>query len=100
MTTARLFELTVQSADTTQATAAFIADQRRITAALRRGIHGALAARGLSGQFAYAAARVPATARSLQVYASDAAAETIRQLPQVRELKVLSTSSYPLTRSL
>lgn len=100
MTKAHLYNIEIASADVTMKADDFVAAQKKITAAVKHGIKHDLAAHGLSGEFAYAAARVPSIARSFQAYATPAALDVIKHVANVEDAKRMTFSAYALTRDI
>jgi hypothetical protein len=100
MTTGKLYNLEFASANTTQSTDGFLADQKKITTGVKQEIKKTLAEHGLSKEFSFAAKRVSDTTRSEQIYGTDAAIAVIKTIGNVRKLYEMKISLYPLTREL
>jgi hypothetical protein len=100
MKEARLYYMNIKSANTRAATDDFIAEQRRITGGVKRGIRKTLEKSGLSAEFAFAAKRVPGHARMVQVYATDEALKEIRKVPGVESVEPATISMYSLKKTL
>ncbi len=100
MTKADLYEVTLKSADSTQKTDDFLADQRKITSGVKRHIKEALKKEGLSAEFAFADKKIPGYARVFQIYATPQAIEVINHVPDVKSTKRMTASMHLLTRDI
>lgn len=100
MAKAELYNLHIASADPTTSTDTFLATQRKITGGVKRDIKKQLADRGLSGEFAFAASRVPGHARVTQVYATAEALKVVKGVKNVERLEKMTSSAYALKREL
>lgn len=100
MAKAQLFNLHIRSADTTTSTPVFLDTQRKITGGVKRNIKAQLASHGLSGEFSFAASRVPGHARVAQVYATPKALEVIKGVKDVEKVEKMTSSMHALKRDL
>jgi hypothetical protein len=100
MPKAQLFNLHIRSADPTTSTDVFLDTQRKITGGVKRNIKAQLAKNGLTGEFAFAASRVPGHARVAQVYATPAALEVVKGVKDVEKVEKMTSSMYALKRDL
>ena len=100
MTTLHLYQLDLNSADTTQGTYDFIRDQRAINRNVKYYNQKLLKEKNLSNEFAFAAARGSRIARMYQVYASPAVAEGLKEIKNIKNVTQMTTSAYALTREI